>query len=357
MKNITKLKEITFIVCSNGFGHYKRCARVVHKLLDDDKKIHVNFICEIEILEKQSNWIITKKLINNPRFNFINGESTIKISMNKKTKKQIFQYNGIEWLDEKLIKESDLVISDNIASVLKIRPDTILMGSFLWSDIILESMGSKLLELADLELKLIKNENTEMIALRDMAMPNIVNYTSPFLTSWIVEESDYVISNSKIKNILVIGGGTGYLDPELISICKQLSLSKKYTIHTSKKISSKLPESILHKVFMFTNYDFNQIDLIIGRPGIGTLTDCVTYCIPIFGIGEYDNKEIQHNLKKIKSLFFGIDISSKINFVNDLIEKIQFDGSYMKFQKKLEKVEKQGLKEITNFILNKLYEQ
>ena len=112
-----------------------------------------------------------------------------------------------------------------------------------------------------------------------------------------------------------------------------------------------------YKIFGFNHIDFKKIDLIIGRPGIGTLTDCVTYSIPIFGVGEPDNLEIQHNLSKIESSSFGFNISLKNENINLLIEKIQSDGSFQHFQKKLINKEKNGLSEIANFITKKIYDK
>lgn len=350
------MKKILFLVCSNGYGHFKRCARVANKLLEIDNDIIIDFISKESTYKNQSDWSITKKLSSNNRFNFIKGESTIEINGTSKNKQSI-NYNGISWLDNKMIEKADLVVSDNLASILEIRSDVILMGSFLWSGLIFDNNHRKLYDYANLELKLIKDIVPEMIALKDMAMPFVIDNTNPFLTSWIVDFNYKLIIKTEINNILVLGGGTGYLDSDLANVCETLSTSENYRIHTTNRISSLLPHNIHHEIFGFSNNDFKKIDLIIGRPGIGTLTDCVTYGIPIFGIGESDNVEIQHNLKKISSLFFGLDISSERKNINLLISNIMSDGSYEEFQKKLINTKKNGLTEITNFILNKLYER
>jgi hypothetical protein len=350
------MKKITFLVCSNGFGHYKRCARVANKLLEIDKNIIVDFISRQNTHKYQSDWIVSKKLNSNNRFNFIHGEATIEIDGINKNKQSI-NYNGISWLDNKMIEKSDLVISDNLASILEIRSDVILMGSFLWSELIFNDNHKELNDYANLELKLIKDIVPEMIALRDMVMPFVINHTKPFLTSWIVDFKYDLFVKTEINNILVLGGGTGYLDSDLADVCEILSSSEKYNIYTTNRISLLLSNNISYDIFGFTNDEFKKIDLIIGRPGIGTLTDCVAHGIPIFGVGESDNTEIQHNLKKITSLFFGLDISSEIKNINLLINNIQSDGSYQGFQKKLINTKKNGLTEITNFILNKLYEK
>jgi hypothetical protein len=348
------MKKLVFLVCSNGYGHYKRCLRVANKVLEIHNQIKIDFICNEKIHKIHSDWILTKKMMSNRSFNFINGNSTIELV--KKNSKQHIHYFGISWVDKKIINNADLVISDNISSFLIYRSDIVLMGSFLWSELIKKNKLSDKSKFENLELSLIKKYRPEMIALKDMAMPYVMKYTRPFLTSWIVDKSFKISPRSKLKNILIIGGGTGYLDYELSKILKKIDQTK-YNIFTTKKIAFFLDSDFKYKIFGFNHIDFKKIDLIIGRPGIGTLTDCVTYSIPIFGVGEPDNLEIQHNLSKIESSSFGFNISLKNENINLLIEKIQSDGSFQHFQKKLINKEKNGLSEIANFITKKIYDK
>ena len=98
------MKKILFLVCSNGYGHFKRCARVTNKLLEIDNDIIIDFISKESTYKNQSDWNITKKLSSNNRFNFIKGESTIEINGTSKNKQSI-NYNGISWLDNKMIED------------------------------------------------------------------------------------------------------------------------------------------------------------------------------------------------------------------------------------------------------------
>ena len=40
----SRVKKATIIVCSNGFGHYRRCARVAYQLVEK-YNIFINFVC------------------------------------------------------------------------------------------------------------------------------------------------------------------------------------------------------------------------------------------------------------------------------------------------------------------------
>jgi len=349
------MKSILFLVCSNGFGHYKRCARVANKLLELDSSISVNFIAKETTYRYQSDWAISKKLVLNERFNFIKGESTIEIDGINKSE-QTITCNGIGWLSKTLIEEADVVISDNLGVILELRPDAILMGSFLWSDLIYQNKHIQLYDYANLEQKLLRDFGPNMIALRDMVMPYVKSQTNTILTSWIVDFSFELSVKSDIKNILVLGGGTGFLDSNLACVCHVLSETGKYRLSTTKRISSLLQRKTPHDIFGFSNQDFKEVDLIIGRPGIGTLTDCVMYGIPILAVGEQDNVEIQHNLKQIESLSFGLDISLEIKNISSIVDELPLEGKYQEFQRKLINTQKSGLSETADFILNRLYE-
>ena len=108
------MKKLVFLVCSNGYGHYKRCLRVANKVLEIHNQIKIDFICNEKIHKIHSDWILTKKMMSNRSFNFINGNSTIELV--KKNSKQHIDYFGISWVDKKIINNADLVISDNISS-------------------------------------------------------------------------------------------------------------------------------------------------------------------------------------------------------------------------------------------------
>lgn len=345
------MRKITFLVCGNGFGHFIRCARISKKILEIQKNVIINFICEKEILSKQSNWFVTNELLSNDRFNFINSGKTIEIILKPDSSQEVL-VNDLDWINKDLILNSDIVISDNITSILQIRSDVILMGSFLWAEVIKDDLG--LVDYYNTELNLLKKNKPKMIALQDMAMPYVRKYTNPFYTSWITDKKNKILLKSEIKNILVMGGGTGLMDGKLINAISKLLISRKYSVFSTKSIISRIHNKSNINEFDFLETSFINIDLIICRPGIGSLTDCVKYNIPVLGIGEKENNEIQFNLKRIETLNFGYDISDKINDIVNLIQDIENNGLYKLFQKNLKKTKKDGINEISTYLINKI---
>ncbi len=346
------MKLVTFFVCNNGFGHYKRCARIAYFLARTNERVKINFICNEKALLFTSNWYITEFIIKNPRLNFIAGKNTIRLSKGDSNNEVLI--DSLDWLDRELLNKSDLVISDNVSLILKLKPDTVLMGSFLWSEVLkgFAPQDKIISQFCESELSLLKKYRPIMIAHRDMAMSYIRKYTNFFPTSWVVDEEVKPENKIgfKIENILIIGGGTGKVDHYLVEIINQLSGIDKYKVHISERLEGKVSLKSNCSVFGFTKSDFLNIDLMICRPGLGSITDAVTYSIPILGIQEEINNEIEFNLQKIEELQFGINITNRVNEIEAILNELKENKLYEKFRNSLANSEKNGVMETVDFL-------
>lgn len=357
--NLEKNKLITFLVCGNGYGHFKRCAKITHSLLNTFYDVSVNFVCNESIIKANYDWKILKDLYRFSNFSLIVSNKTVKIIDNKINYKDVLKDDFV-CIDHSLITTPDLVISDNCTSVLSYRPDAILMGSFLWSEIfsIYAENNLKIEEYCNYELKLLKKHKPQMISLKDMSMSYVKKHTNVFYTDWLVTNRNKILIKKEIKNILILGGGTGLVDNIILEIVN--IIHSNFNIYSSKKIVEKaLKSKILINEFDFKADSFKNIDLIIARPGIGILTESVTHAIPIFGICESKmiNKEIKFNLSRIESLKIGLDVSSNIFDITNLIISIQKNGQYFEFQNNLMQKGTKGIKQTINFIRKKLDEK
>ncbi|TGK24493.1 hypothetical protein EHQ05_16395 [Leptospira yasudae] len=57
--------------------------------------------------------------------------------------------------------------------------------------------------------------------------------------------------------------------------------------------------------FDFTSHSFSKLRLVLGRPGIGLITDCVRFGIPMVAFCANGNSEILHNGEIISALAIG----------------------------------------------------
>jgi len=307
------MKIVTFIICSNGYGHCKRTLKVLNEIFNSVLPIKFNIIC------------------NKAKVNFLEqGIQQDKFDLQFHTK---LMDNEPNWLDpqsldfssylawsegfktDQIIAESDLIISDNYVEHLNVARDTFLMGSFLWIDII-KQYNKETKQIVAFQKELLKRNKPQIIALETMQMDSLSRQAEVIGVPWFSERK--AIENSSLQNkILVTSGGTEHLDEVFLAFIERLANKhENKTIFLDNKLYKKLDSTIkiVYKnieAFDFTESSFNSLDVIICRPGIGILTDCISFLIPAIVIYCSDNKEILHNANKIMTRNLGIGFKVK----------------------------------------------
>lgn len=193
-----------------------------------------------------------------------------------------------------------------------------------------------------------------MICLGAMAMPYIEKYTRPVKTGWVVESvNDNMPVRRKIKNILIAGGGTGFADDNLIAAARLISKDTNYHLHVSDKLIPRLDTGDARvEKFDFDGDAFKKIDLMICRPGIGSLTEAVKYHIPVLALNENNNPELDHNAHRIETLGIGKNLNGNIPDTLEIVKRLVEDGSYSSMQNKLSEEPKTGIADTVRFIIS-----
>ena len=231
----------------------------------------------------------------------------------------------IEWASnfkyDKNLLDSDLIVSDNYVAPLINNKKTILMGSFLWLDVINNSW-EKSNKISDYEKKILKKYYPEMIAVDNMYNETVKNNTRAYPVPWL--ESRKVYEKSVFFNkILMTSGGTEELDDIFIKLVMRLAYDnrRKFFFIDSKLFKKLNDKSITLSTnifeFDFSEEAFKKIDVAICRPGIGILTDCMSYLIPVIAVSSNKNSEIIFNSKKVVSKGVGISVVLKNKFIQD----------------------------------------
>jgi len=312
------LKNISYIICSNGYGHTKRATKVLNELIGRDLGYKINVICNksnISYLksnitsEFQAIHINTSLMDSEPNWlNYID----LNFSNYKKW--------SSNFAKSKTILNSDLIVSDNYVTTLG-KKKTILIGSFLWLDI-LNDINEESRKISEFEQKLLEKYNPEMISVNKMYNNSIDKLTRVNSVPWF--ESRKVFEKPFFFNsILITAGGTNELDILFIKLIERISLDNyRKNIYLESKLYKKIklnkkPLSPNVKEFDFTEISFKKIDAVICRPGIGIITDCISYLIPIISIYGNKNSEIKFNAKKVASLNMGISLEFKKDFIDN----------------------------------------
>lgn len=330
-------KFISFIVCSNGYGHLKRVISVVNQLNQIDKKIQtIIFInkTHINFLNKDSHFTINdkKRVIFNTDLSEFEPLWNNKLSLLKynKWKTQLSQ--------NELLKKSHLIISDNYISPLGYFDNIILMGSFLWIDI--ENDINNIDEIINCEKNLLIKTKPYVICQKDLVMKTIINKTKPIKMPWFCSASNHIDFKLK-KDILFTGGGTKNNNHKMIKLIKSVhAINKNFNFFVDKNLyKSFLKEnSKIINEFNFTESSFRKLKYVVCRPGMGILTECVNYNIVPITLDFNDNNEMKHNSKIISNLKLGYSftISNKINFdSNEIISVFENSKSYKLFLKNI----------------------
>ncbi len=297
-------------MCSNGYGHLKRVLLVAKALLKKNRELDINVFCKKQLIEFASREI---NFANPKRIHFHTDATNQEISWLVKdgiTKKKYKAWEQ-ELANNKKLKESSLIISDNHVLPLRSFDNVLLMGSFLWHDVAKKTNQEKT-DIIESEIKLLREKKPSMICLEVMAMSGVLEQTNAISVPWMTQPyTGLLYNNLERKNILITGGGTALINDKLAAVAIELALhNREWLVYLDTKLFelvSKKNNSNLYK-FNFTQKDFASLDAIICRPGIGILTDCAQYGIPVFTIADGSNPEIIHNAARVKELGIGFRI-------------------------------------------------
>jgi len=356
------MKILTFIICSNGYGHCKRTLKVLNEIFKTTLPIKYNIICS----EDKANFL--EQYINQNKHNLQFHTYLMDNEPNWLDPQSLYFSTYLSWNQgfktDQIVAESDLIISDNYVEPLDAARDALLMGSFLWMDII-EQNNDETKQIVAFQKELLKQKKPQIIALETMQMDSLYKRVKVFGVPWFSERK--AIENSSCQNnILITSGGTEQLDKVFLAFIERLANgNENKTIFLDAKLYKKLSSTIKKvnkniREFDFTESSFNTLDVIICRPGIGILTDCISFLIPAIVIYGSDNKEISHNANKIisKNLGIGFEVKNKSLTLEQLKEIDLFldaNGKHQIIQQNMLKEKMNGHQLAANKILNQLF--
>lgn len=350
--------KISFIVCSNGFGHFKRVLGVAQALVKANTNCRITIFCSDKHIDLISNVQPNFRIGSDKKIRFNKSISRFEINFLKIKAGSYLKYQ--KWIQviaaNKELMESNLIVSDNQIAPLNAFNNVILMGSFIWHDLIKSSVVDYKMIVA-LEKKILKAYKPKILCLRSMAMDNLSKNAIPVFAPWFTEKHESRFSK-KENSVLITGGGTSLFDDVLIQISNYLlNLDNQLIIHLDSKLFNKYdsPDERV-KLFSFKDEDFGKLKSIICRPGIGILTDCVKYNIPVIAINDNSNLEISSNALNAERLKLGVLFNiKKSNYLNTSIQIVTFlknNSALENFRMTIEKQECNGSSFAANYLLS-----
>jgi UDP:flavonoid glycosyltransferase YjiC (YdhE family) len=350
---------ISFVVCSNGYGHLKRVMLVVNEILRIKPEQAITIFCADE------HRVFAQREINfksNSIINFDTSLSMNEISWLSPSTIKLTQYK--QWADDLLanlnFQSSSLVVSDNHVLPARMHHNPMLMGSFLWHDATLIS-SPDIEVIRKEEIDYLLEHKPDLICVGDMVMPGIVGQTRPIRMPWFCSKHEGKSVRPHQRSFLVTGGGTELINETLLQVIDSVSKSNQETLFfldskLFRKAAFKNRENI--HLFGFEDDHFASLSGVICRPGVGILTDCVRYNLPAIVLNDSYNLEIEYNANCVNYLEIGKSIDSYDTSIEKLslyVSEIINNTIYLKkFTNQLKGIQGGGATKAAETILQKL---
>ena len=350
------LPKISFIVCSHGFGHFKRVVQVITELLQCQENVSIVMFCKRKQLELIGNWPDIQTILSDDRVTFeTTGMEHAPNWDGNDHDEEYFRWTK-SLAEERHLLTSSVVVSDNYVSPLASFPNALLMGSFLWHDV-MKGMA-RYETIASYEEALLRKITPSMMCVGDMMMPALKEMVNPIPMPWFCEREISTYEKKVSGKLLITGGGTASIEDRAVQLIDALVQRNRFQVLVDSRLYARLKsdKKEMHvSLFSFEKRDFDSLDMIVCRPGLGILTEAVKYGVPVLSIGEQSNLEMRYNGNCIQHLEIGTDANEKAtaDIVME-IERISSTAILSRFRANLLKLKTGGAKSAARHILSSL---
>ena len=252
------------------------------------------------------------------------------------------------------LSEFDIVVSDNLIEILKVRPDAWLLGSFFWHESI-DKFPEKLKKESQ---ELLLEYRPRMISSALFSSEKLRKYTQLYEVG-IFSNSDTNVSLSKecSKNdVLIACGKGGGITGKTQDFIKKLSKEKHVIFNTVWVEPILLPNDspCWMKKATFTNKMYQSLVVSVIRPGVGTITDSLLAQSKVFLHYESDNLEMKENSALVEASGLGINSVEIENAWSDAIDYVDNLELQHKFKSRLGVLNIGGAKEAADILASSL---
>jgi len=281
-------KRVAVLVCNQGLGHLRRVIGLLDQLdrtspglLDADIYVDQGKFALLRIgKDRQARW----------RFH------DLKADVLHYEEELLALYPGA-------LEECDCVWSDNLLFPMKYREEVFFTGSFLWCELFPR------VEVMRREADLFDKVQPVVFGNRYFATPKVQSssqYTGVGLYDFTGDGSPYLAG----FRILLSCGGTG---PARTMIKKGLTFLRQWIrelpdqaeVFVEPDFFDDLDDRVRVRRATFSPEMFDVISAAVIRPGMGTVSDCLTRGTRIFAFWEDGHFEMKHNAQVLEQLGLG----------------------------------------------------
>lgn len=279
---------IAFIICTNGYGHLRRSLLISNELY---KKYNV-----------ESTFFFPKKKFKDFTKSFLKNRSNFKLPklIDFSTETSIIDWKekrATNWTKKELnLDKYSLIVSDNLIEILKFDKKAIIIGSFLWH----HQFNYK--EIFDNSELILAKYNPLIISNKYFTPDYMSNYKNNIKVGF-----NYIkpINNSyNKKSILIANGKEKKDDDRVIELINILNLRQNNNFE-SIFLEPRLYSDKLNQIFKKADFDekmYSKISHAIIRPGLGTITDCISNNVRIISFDKWEINELNFNIECLKKI-------------------------------------------------------
>ena len=331
-------------------------------LLERLPNLELDVVCEVWQINLTSDWAKTQRVYEHPKCK-IHPELLKNAPRWSTDPAKYDDGHLLEWdqllLDLPALQQADIVISDNLAAVLKVRPDALIMGSFIWSDILQTAYPNhrQIAPFVTAELELLESHRPYNLCVGAIVMPALQKRCKTVPLPWFGQDDKWERDVEQRKNRLaVLAGATSAAQEELEKLCHQLVAHTDFEIAIPDRLMNKMPAELADRLvpFDFTLEAFASCDAVICRPGVGTITDCIVTNTPMLLFYESGNSEVQHNARRLSELGLGLELGNQLEPTQTLsqITKLLTPANYRTVVQALAEQAVNGFEKAVDWILN-----
>ena len=321
------LKSIALIGCPNGLGHVRRVCALSEQFAKDGWQATI-FAPRAKLARA------IQVLAIEPKALLYDFDAKFDIaSLGQGLSKAVWWEKRLPSLDK-----FDVVLSDNLPEILRLRKDAVLSGNFFWHEV-LPNISSEYRARA---VRLIREcnplllsyggfsviQDSSAVQVRDCAIPTV--------------QMSRGVTTPRQKCLLVTSGTTdhGAVDGKAI-----LDTLVRAGIAPFAKVfvEPNLLRGINHPDLCpadFSREMFIDVVATIGRPGFGAITDCFCYSSKFFAVVSEQNHEMAWNAARLKDKGLGesyLQASEAVQdakrYAADKTQQHVFQTNFKKFSK------------------------
>ena len=293
---------MAFVISPNGLGHAKRALGWLPYLLEAFPTLQLHLAMAEWQAERLADVMPSSKRVH-LAFGYTEGA----VRWHRAAAAYVGQ-DLLAWRQHlatwEAFQTAEVVISDNLVEVLALRPDALLMGSFLWGPVLkaahpeVEAIRQYCAE----EQRLLHTYRPTLLCVGDLVMPEAAAQTGAVKLPWMTTPYPSPKAESGRPTVAFLGGATPSIQASLQSEAEKIAAEGTWQVLVPER---QWEAGKGMGAFDFSAEAWHSLDAVVCRPGVGTLTDAVRYRVPILAIEEPENLEMLHNGRQVEALGLG----------------------------------------------------